>query len=272
MAVISLKLSFTPPPRIHRHLYGGHTPVLAVIMPFVFTFANSSPNQSLVFREGREDAEDDGDAGVELDAHKAVGDGVRDVLKVHGFAFDQDADGDHCIEWLREHCRGYRGGIGSGCCSTRRKGRRTKVESGEKVCHVCPRSARLDSRACYHPTRRKVQTSSGFGSQRCNVLGNSHREFITAWDALNHDIALLDSNGLEFGDCALEEGINYGLVPSGMDDRDAEGRAVEGRFGKGDSLDRRIGHGCSSGENLRAKNRRTSGEERKAQESGNRGM
>jgi len=64
-------------------------------------------------------------------------------------------------------------------------------------------------------------------SRRCNVLGNRGREFITARNALNHDIVRLDSDGLEFGGGTLEEGVDYGFVPSGVNDCDAEGRAVE---------------------------------------------
>ena len=71
--------------------------------------------------------------------------------------------------------------------------------------------------------KKKVQTSSGPPSQRCNVLGSSHREFVTARNSLNYDIVLLDSDGLEFRGDTLEEGVDYGFVPSGMNDCDAEG-------------------------------------------------
>ena len=117
--VTSLELSFTPPPRIHRHLNCCQTPILAVIVTFL-VLADSGPNQSLVFREGGENAKDDRDAGVELDAHKTVGDGFGDVLKVHGFTFDQNADGDYRVEGLGgnfcDHRRWRVGGSGGGCC------------------------------------------------------------------------------------------------------------------------------------------------------------
>ena len=39
---------------------------------------------------------------------------------------------------------------------------------------------------------------------------------------LHHDIVLLDSDSFEFWKHALEEGVNNGFVPSGVDDCDAE--------------------------------------------------
>lgn len=50
--------------------------------------------------EDGEDAEDDGDAEVEADAHEALRHGVGYVLEVHGLALDQDADGDDGVEGL----------------------------------------------------------------------------------------------------------------------------------------------------------------------------
>lgn len=54
--------------------------------------------EGLVLGEDGEDAEDDGDARVEGDAHEAVGDAVGDVLEVHRLALDQHADGDDGVE------------------------------------------------------------------------------------------------------------------------------------------------------------------------------
>lgn len=48
--------------------------------------------------------------------------------------------------------------------------------------------------------------------QRRGVLGNSHREFVTAWDAPNHD-TVLDSDGLEFEHGTFEEGVDCGFSP-----------------------------------------------------------
>ena len=168
--VTLLELSFAPPPRADRHLDGGQTPVLAVIVALVITAADSCSDQSLPFVERGENPKDDGDAGVELDTHEAVRDGIRDVFEVHCFAFDQNADCDHRIEGLGRHRRDHRGrgigrgrggGGGSGSGGTRRK-RRTKGEPAEKICR---RRARLDSRTCYHPVQRKVQALSGFRSR-----------------------------------------------------------------------------------------------------------
>ena len=69
-------------------------------MTFVPTFTDSGSDQGLAFCEDGENSKDDGNAGVQLNAHEAVGDGVRYVLEVHGFAFDQNADGDHRVEGL----------------------------------------------------------------------------------------------------------------------------------------------------------------------------
>ena len=107
-SIISLELSFTPLPRINRHLYRGQTPILTVIMTFVLTLSNSGPDQSLILLESGENAKDDGNASIELDAHEAVGDGFGDELKVHRFAFDQDADCDHRVEGLRGNRCDYR--------------------------------------------------------------------------------------------------------------------------------------------------------------------
>lgn len=146
--VASQKLSLTPPHRANRHLDGGQTPIFTVIMTLVPIFADSRPEQSLVFCEGGENTKDDGDAGIELDAHEAVRDRVGDVLEVHSFAFDQNTDGNHRVEGLGGHrCDHYRRRIGrggggrSGCCGARGE-RRAEGESTEKVCCRCPR---LDS-------------------------------------------------------------------------------------------------------------------------------
>lgn len=63
----------------------------------------------LVVAEDRQDAEDDGDAEVELRAHQAVGYGVGDVLEVHRLALDQDADGDDSVKGGRSRSCGGEG-------------------------------------------------------------------------------------------------------------------------------------------------------------------
>ena len=125
-------------------------------MTFVPIFSDPCSDQSLVFCEGGENSKDDGNAGIELNAHEAVRDGVGYILEVHGFAFDQNADGDHHIKGLGghrfDHCRRGvgrgRGRGGRSRCGSTGGERGTEGESAEKVCR---RRARLDSRACYHP-------------------------------------------------------------------------------------------------------------------------
>lgn len=56
---------------------------------------------SLLVIEHGQDAEDDRDAEVQTNAHQALGDGVGDVLEVHGLALDQHADGDYGVEGPR---------------------------------------------------------------------------------------------------------------------------------------------------------------------------
>lgn len=101
----TLDLAGGPLPPLDAHLYGGEAPVLSMVVPLT---VDAGACLCLVVGEDGEDAEDDGDAGVELDAHEAVGDGVGDVLKVHGLALDEDADGDDGVEG------GGAGGAGEG--------------------------------------------------------------------------------------------------------------------------------------------------------------
>ena len=54
----------------------------------------------LVVEHGK-DAEDDGDAEVQANAHEALRHGVGDVLKVHRLALDQHADGDDGVKGSR---------------------------------------------------------------------------------------------------------------------------------------------------------------------------
>ena len=71
--------------------------------------ADAGAGLGLVVVEDGQDAEDDGHAEVEADAHQAMRHGVGDVLEVHGLALDQHADGDDRVEGL---LRGGRGGRG----------------------------------------------------------------------------------------------------------------------------------------------------------------
>lgn len=60
--------------------------------------ANARAGLCLLVVEHGQDAKDDGDADVELDAHEALGGGVGNVLKVHGLALDEHADGDDGVK------------------------------------------------------------------------------------------------------------------------------------------------------------------------------
>lgn len=63
----------------------------------------------LVVEHGK-DAEDDGDAEVQANAHEALRHGVGDVLKVHRLALDQHADGDDGVKGSRGRRVGAEGG------------------------------------------------------------------------------------------------------------------------------------------------------------------
>lgn len=76
----------------------------------------------LVVEDGQ-DAKDDGDARVELNAHEAMRDSIRNVLKVHGLALDQNANGNNGVE---SRSRGAR--VVAGC-----EGRQIRRGGGEKV-------------------------------------------------------------------------------------------------------------------------------------------
>lgn len=68
----------------------------------VVAFAvNASPSLCLLLVEHGEDAEDDGDARIQLNPHQAVHGGIRDVLKVHRLSLDEDADGDDGVKRAR---------------------------------------------------------------------------------------------------------------------------------------------------------------------------
>lgn len=71
---------------------------------------NAGAGFGLVVVEDGQDAKDDGDTGVELDAHEAVGDGVGNVLEVHGLALDEDADGDDGVKGSSGGAAGGEGG------------------------------------------------------------------------------------------------------------------------------------------------------------------
>jgi hypothetical protein len=61
--------------------------------------AQSRSVQSLVIVQARQDAKDDGDAGVQLDPHESVRDGICNVFKVHRGSLDEHADTDNGVEY-----------------------------------------------------------------------------------------------------------------------------------------------------------------------------
>ena len=62
----------------------------------VRSLAQTGPLQRLIFRQTRQDAKDDRRPTVQLHFHEAMGDGICDVFKVHGRAFQQAPNGDDC--------------------------------------------------------------------------------------------------------------------------------------------------------------------------------
>lgn len=71
------------------------SPVLAVVMA-VLRQPRALPRLLLI--QDRQQAKDDGNAKVELDAHQAARDGFGNVFKVDGVALDQDANGEDGVE------------------------------------------------------------------------------------------------------------------------------------------------------------------------------
>ncbi len=95
---LALNLAAGPFVALDAHLDGGETPVLAVVVALA---VDAGAGEGLRVVEDGEDAKDDGDARVELDAHEAVRDGLGNVLKVHRVALDEDADGDDGVKRRR---------------------------------------------------------------------------------------------------------------------------------------------------------------------------
>lgn len=100
-------LALSPSAALDAELDGGKAPVLAVV---VAGGRQAGAGAGLVVVEDGEDAEDDGDAEVEADAHEPLRHGVGDVLEVHGLALDQHADGDDGVEGLLLLGRGREAG------------------------------------------------------------------------------------------------------------------------------------------------------------------
>ena len=91
-----------------------------MVVSFISGTPNSRALQSLLFREGSENAKDDWHASVELYAHERLRDAFADVLEVHSCAFDEHTDRDNrvegsvlCVRKVHDRCaaaRDRRGG------------------------------------------------------------------------------------------------------------------------------------------------------------------
>lgn len=96
-------------------------------MSLVALPSDTSALERLVVVEAGKNTENDGRARVELDAHKALRDGVADVLKVHRRALDQHADRDDGVKGLLVRR--------AGLVARRRRGasRSLALDEGEEV-------------------------------------------------------------------------------------------------------------------------------------------
>jgi hypothetical protein len=72
-----------------RHVDGRLRPLNPVV---VLALAEARAREGLRLREALEHPEDDGLSLLEVEAHEALRDGLRDVLKVHRLALDEAAD------------------------------------------------------------------------------------------------------------------------------------------------------------------------------------
>ncbi|QFZ29567.1 hypothetical protein EJF18_60077 [Clavispora lusitaniae] len=81
---------------LHRHFHSSSTPVLSMVVHLAFN-KTSSGFGSFVSKTGQ-NTKDHRDSELKVEFHQLVGDGVADVLKVHGGALDQNTNGDHGIK------------------------------------------------------------------------------------------------------------------------------------------------------------------------------
>ena len=124
-----------------------------MVVPFARRRFDARPLQALLFTQQRQQPKDDRTAGVELHPHEPVGDGVGDVLKVHGAALDQRADGHDGVERLPAPivccCRLFRGQIVQVCRARAEQVRRARQQSRRA------RRRRLRLRGRVHALDRK---------------------------------------------------------------------------------------------------------------------
>lgn len=73
---------------------------MVVVLVRVFR-ADTRPLESLLVRQAGQHAKHHRSARLDLDVHQPVGDGLGDVLKVHGRSFDKHSDSDQRVVRLR---------------------------------------------------------------------------------------------------------------------------------------------------------------------------
>lgn len=215
-----------PSSPLDAQLDSSEPPVLAVIMAIL---CQARAGLRLQVVEHGEDAEDDGDAEVEADAHEPLRHGVGDVLEVHGFALDQHADGDDGVEGLVVRGGGGGGGEVGG-------------RGAEEVAGGGPAAAGvLDLRGCVHPVcgeRGRVRTRMGEGSRSRSRTSRKLRSWGFGLPSdgngklprpghrLHDDVRLLDAAGEQLILGALDQRLDDGAVPARVHDADAQAAAV----------------------------------------------
>lgn len=111
---LTINGSVGPFPSLDAHLNSSQAPVLTMVVTLAL---DTGASLGLVFGENGQDTENDGDASVKLDTHQALAGRLGDVLKVHGLALDENANGNDGIKGARR----------------RREGREIWSRRGEKV-------------------------------------------------------------------------------------------------------------------------------------------
>lgn len=176
-----------------------------MVMPLVLICTrNARPVETLLLTQQRQQAKDDRHIAIQLQAHETMTDRISNVLEVHRLALDQHANGDDRIEWC--------GAL------------RVRVPRHVELCEVRGRAEQVcggaddAGRARLH-LRGGVELLDGVG------------EFVGARDALNDDVLVLDAGLGEGLLRAVEECVDHGGVPAGVDDANAEAGACGASVG-----------------------------------------
>lgn len=186
---------------------------------------NSRTLQRLILVQCGEDAKNNGGAGVHLETHECVRDGIADVLEVHGGTLDEDSDGDDGVERLAGG--GCRGGCG-GRCSRAGFHCGRKDEATEKVC--CSRTS-LDMRCTDHPANTDNMCLNNINISETmikHVLCTGKGKLKASWYGLHNDVGRLYATLSELLDSTVNERVNDRFVPSRVHDGYAQLRAVVG--------------------------------------------